>query len=374
MTPQKPEPYVAVALQPSFRAVTHRRDIKQNIDSIAVLMGAAVWLSSEFPVRLVALPEGVLQSFNDEILDRQHTDYLENVAIDIPGPETDALGQLARQYNAYLIGQAKATDPKIPGYFFNVGFIIDPNGEVIHRAAKNIVAYIEGSATPHDVYDRWVEVYGDTLDSFFPVVDTPIGRIGTMICYEGMFPETARGLAMNGAEIIYHPSAAVNTVDKGIWELANRARACDNNCYVVAPNSGLYHFASESHDGLDVTGGHSMIVDYRGQVIAQHDANTSSWAAAVLDIATLRHFRQNATMRNWMKELRTEIFRLIYDRPVYEKNFYLKSPNKNRAARIAWSKLGAERVFGGRKNQAMKSPKSRAMKNPKSRQKRRPSR
>jgi predicted amidohydrolase len=140
MTPQKPEPYVAVALQPSFRAVTHRRDIKQNIDSIAVLMGAAVWLSSEFPVRLVALPEGVLQSFNDEILDRQHTDYLENVAIDIPGPETDALGQLARQYNAYLIGQAKATDPKIPGYFFNVGFIIDPNGKEhrgVHRGQRH---------------------------------------------------------------------------------------------------------------------------------------------------------------------------------------------------------------------------------------------
>ena len=343
--PRNPEPYVAVALQPSFRAVTHRRDIKQNIDSIAVLMGAAVWLSAEYPVRLVALPEGVLQSFNDEIMDRQHTYYLERVAIDIPGPETEALGQLARQYKTYFIGQAKATDPKIPGYFFNVGFVIDPDGRVVHRAAKNVVAYIEGSATPHDVYDKWVEAYGDSLESFFPVVDTSIGRIGTMICYEGMFPEAARGLALNGAEIIYHPSAAVNSVDKGLWELANRARASDNNCYVVAPNSGLYHFSPESHDGIDVTGGQSMIVDYRGQVIARHGPNTSSWAAAVIDIAALRHFRQHATMRNWLKELRTEIFRPIYARPVYEKNAYLKSPNKTRAQRIAWAQIGAGRVF-----------------------------
>jgi predicted amidohydrolase len=354
MASPHPEPYVAVALQPSFRAVTHRRDIKQNVDSIAVLMGAAVWLSAEYPVRLVALPEGVLQSFNDEILDRSHTDYLENVAIDIPGPETDHLGQLARQYKTYLIGQAKATDPKIRHCFFNVAFVIDPNGDVVHRAAKNVVACIEGSATPHDVYDRWVQAYGESLDSFFPVVDTLIGRIGTMICYEGMFPETARGLAMNGAEIIYHPSAAVNTVDMGNWELVNQARAHDNNCYVVAPNSGVYHFAPESHDGLDVTGGHSMIVDYRGRVLAQHDANTNCWAASVIDIAALRHFRANATMRNWLKELRTEIFRPIYARPVYEKNAYLKSADKKRAERIEWARIGAERVLGRPPRRAVK--------------------
>ncbi len=346
MASQDPEPYVAVALQPSFRGTMHRRDIKQNIDGIAVVLNASVWLSAEFPVRLVALPEGVLQSFNDEIMDRQHTDYLEHVAIDIPGPETALLGQLAKQHKTYLVAQAKATDPKIRGCFFNVAFIIDPDGEVIHRAAKNVVACIEGSATPHDVYDRWVQAYGDDLDAFFPVADTPIGRIGTMICYEGMFPETARGLAMNGAEVIYHPSAAVNTVDMGAWELVNRSRALDNNVYVVAPNSGLYHLAPELHDGLDVTGGHSMVVDYRGRVVGQHDANTNSWAAGVIDIAALRHFRQHATMRNWLKELRTEIFRPIYARPVFEKNSFLKTPNKTRAERIAWAQRGAGRVYG----------------------------
>ena len=115
---------------------------------------------------------------------------------------------------------------------------------------------------------------------------------------------------------------------------------------MVAPNTGPYHFAPESHDGLDVTGGHSMIVDYRGRVLAQHDANTNCWAAAVIDIAGLRHFRANATMRNWMKELRTEIFRPIYTRPIYEKNAYLKSADKNRAERIQWARIGAERVLG----------------------------
>ncbi len=343
--PQDPEPYVAVALQPSFKGVRHRDEIHRNIDAIAALMNAAVWVSAELPVRLVAIPEGVLQGFNDEIEDRRQSEYVENVAIDIPGPETDALAALARKHDTYVICQAKAKDPNITGYFFNFAIIINPDGEIIHRAAKNVVDMIEGSATPHDVYDRWIQVYGDTLDAFFPVADTPIGRIGTMICYEGFFPETARGLAINGAELIYHPSAAVNSVDMGAFDLANRARALDNNCYVVAPNSGLYHYTEAMHDPLDVTGGHSMIVDYRGNVIAQHLANTNSWAAAIIDIAALRHFRRNATMRNWLKEIKTEVYRKIYDQPIYESNQYADGPDRTRAERIEWARIGARRIL-----------------------------
>lgn len=342
-----PDPYVAVALQPSFKSVRQRSDIQANLDAVAALIEPAIWLSTEVDVRLVSIPEGVLQGFNDEIEDRRQSDYAEQVAVDIPGPETDALGRLAKRYNVYILAQLKGKDPHFPGYFFNFGLVISPDGEVIHRAAKNVVAVIEGSATPHSLYDRWVEVYGDGLDAFFPVCDTPIGRIGTMICYEGMFPEPARGLALNGAEIIFHPSAAVNSVDMGAFELVNRARAFDNNCYVIAPNSGLYHSGGPLYDPVDMTGGHSMIVDYRGKVIGEHKPNTNSWASAVIDIRALRYFREHASMRNWMKEVRTELFQKIYEQPVYEKNFYLDSPDKNRAERIAWAQAGAQRVLGG---------------------------
>jgi predicted amidohydrolase len=344
MSKTTPDPYVAVALQPSFKGAHTRQDIMTNIESIAITMRASMWLSAELPVRMMTLPEGVLQGFNDEFDDRNQAEFARTMAIDIPGPETDALGKLAKEHNVYLVAQAKATHSDFSGYFFNTAFILSPEGDVIHQAPKNIVATIEGSATPHDVYDRWVELYGDNSEAFFPVCDSPIGRIGTMICYEGMFPEPARALALNGAEIIYHPSAAVNSTDMGAFELVNRARAFDNNCYVVAPNSGLYHYSDASLDPIDLTGGNSMVVDYRGRVIGKHAPNTNSWAAGVIDIGALRHFRAEGRMRNWLKELRTELFQTIYDNPIYEKNLYNDKQDKNFAERIKWMEMGAKRL------------------------------
>ena len=200
---------------------------------------------TELPVRLIAIPEGALQGFTDEVFDMSHGDYLRDIAIEIPGKETDAIAKKARQYDAYIICQARGTDKRFPGYYFNWGFIIDPDGNLIHKAAKHQVFYKEPSATPHDVYDKWVEVFGDSLDAFFPVADTPLGRIGTLICYEGSFPETARGLALNGAEIIYRCSYAEPWVGREVWEIQNRARALDNTCYVIAPNLGPCHVSPE---------------------------------------------------------------------------------------------------------------------------------
>ena len=65
---------------------------------------------------------------------------------------------------------------------------------------------VEHSMTPHNVWDRWVELYGATLDAFYPVADTEIGRLGIMMANEGSYPENARGLAMNGAEVVYRAS------------------------------------------------------------------------------------------------------------------------------------------------------------------------
>ena len=56
------------------------------------------------------------------------------------------------------------------------------------------------------MWDRWVELYGATLDAFYPVADTEIGRLGVMMANEGSYPENARGLAMNGAEVVYRAS------------------------------------------------------------------------------------------------------------------------------------------------------------------------
>jgi hypothetical protein len=95
---QMVEPYTAVGLIPTFWGARNRDDIKKNLDHLGHLTKAATMLSNlEIPVRLIAIPEGALQGFNDEVLDVDHADYAKTCAIDIPGPETEV---------ARLTGQA----------------------------------------------------------------------------------------------------------------------------------------------------------------------------------------------------------------------------------------------------------------------------
>lgn len=341
-----PDPYLALALQPAFRNARNRDDIMDNIASVSMLMDVAMWMAeTEIPVRLIAIPEGALQGFNDEIFDMRHSDYLKSVAIDIPGKETEALGRKAKQYNAYLICQARGTDSRIPGYYFNWAFIIDPHGEVIHKAAKHQVYYKEPSTTPHDIYDKWVAVHGDSLDSFFPVADTEIGRIGTIVCYEGSFPETARALAMNGAEIIYRCSYAEPWVGRGAWEIQNRARALDNTCYVIAPNIGPCSLMPGEIAPVDVSGGKSMVIDYRGHILGHHEPTTNSYTSGIIDIRALRQFRQVSGIGSWLKELRTEIYSLIYRDPIYPKNLLDATPDLLHADRHASYRASAEELI-----------------------------
>jgi hypothetical protein len=88
------------------------------------------------------------------VLDLDHEEFARECAIGIPGPETDHLGTLAAQWNVLLMAQAKARHPVLPGRFFNVGFILSPDGEVILRQHKVVsLLRVEHSVTPHNVWD-----------------------------------------------------------------------------------------------------------------------------------------------------------------------------------------------------------------------------
>lgn len=323
------EPYTAVGLVPTVWGVRNRADIQKNLDHISHLIKAASWLSSlDLPVRLIAVPEGGLQAFNDEVLDLDHVTYARECAIDIPGPETRFLGDLAREWNTYLIAQAKATHPEFPDRFFNVGFALDPNGEIILKHYKLSTLYpVEHSVTPHDVWDRWIDLYGKTLDAFFPVADTEIGRLAVMMANEGSYPENARGLAMNGAEVVYRASYPHPHTGNEFFEIQSRARALDNNFYVVAPNLATYYLFVDEETPIDTFGGRSLIIDYKGRTVGQHlYGGGSSYVAGTIDIDALRYHRTHAQWDNWMKDLRTEIFQLVYEQPIYPKNLYIERP------------------------------------------------
>jgi hypothetical protein len=136
------QPYTAVGLIPTVRGIRKRADIKINLEHLSHLVKAASWLSSlDLPVRLIALPEGALQAFNDEVLDLDHSQFARECAIDIPGEETEELGKLARQYDAFIMAQAKARHPDWQDRFFNVGFILNPQGEVSLISGVHLMAW-----------------------------------------------------------------------------------------------------------------------------------------------------------------------------------------------------------------------------------------
>ena len=320
------KPYTAVGLIPTARGIQKRADIAVNLDHIAHLVKAAAWLSSlDLPVRLLAIPEGALQGFNDEVLDLDHVRFARECAIDIPGEETAALGKLAREFDCFIMAQAKARHPDWKDRFFNVGFVIDPKGEVILKHYKVSPLFpVEHSVCPHDIFDWWIEKYGATLDAFWPVVDTEIGRLGIMMANEGSYPENARALALNGAEVVYRASYPHPATGNDMFEIQSRARALDNNMYVVAPNMGTYYIDADSDTPIDTFGGHSMIIDYRGRIVGKQEyGGVSTYLAGVIDIEALRFHRGNAQWDNWLKDIRTELYQLIYKDPIYPKNLYL---------------------------------------------------
>jgi predicted amidohydrolase len=291
-------------------------DFSRNLANIRHMTRVAIKHSLDYPAKLIALSEGAVQGFPDEIHDWDSVEYARRGAIDVPGPVTDELAEIACEYGVYMIAQAKIRREEFPGHFFNSAIVFDPSGQIVLRHHKNVVFTPEGSTTPHDVYSRWTELFGEGLDAFFPVVQTEIGTIGCAICMEGNFPESLRGLTLNGAEIIYRPSSIENKVTLGLWEIQNQVRALDNQCYILAPNTGRHFIDDEGHEGF-FTGGHSMIVDYRGTIQHINRGTGNAFCIAPVNLAALREHRSVARHLNWLPFLRTEIYRLIYSKTIY---------------------------------------------------------
>lgn len=316
------DPYIAVALQTTVRHCASRGEVERNLTHIGNMVDLVCHICSlELPVRLVALGEGCIQGFADEILHLSSAEYAATMAAEIPGPETEFLAGKARQHGIFLLAQLKEKLPEYPDRFFNTVFILDPAGQVIYRHRKNVVLFVEHSTTPHDVYDDWIKTNGDTLEAFFPVARTEIGNIGGSVGVEGSFPESYRGFALNGAEILYRGSLPEPWVSREIWEVQNRARALDNTAYLVAPNCGSLIMPGNPPTVIGgALGGRSMLVGYKGEVLAQSSVVDDCYVASEINIDALRHYRQTARFQNWLPYLRTEIYQRIYADPVWPKN------------------------------------------------------
>ena len=205
---------------------------------------------------LVVLPESVTTGFTPGI----GPEELWDLVSEVPGPVIEPLQETARRLGVHVVVGTYERGPER-------GVVHNAVGAARAATARSLGAYRKTHPFCTEMRSRggWVTP-GDEVC----VVETDLGRIGQIICFDGDYPELSRITAVRGAEVIVRPSALLRSAD--IWELTNRARAYDNHVYVVGANA----------TGVDPGGvlyfGNSMVVTPVAEVVARA-ASHECWVA-----------------------------------------------------------------------------------------------
>ncbi|PIF09673.1 carbon-nitrogen hydrolase family protein [Janthinobacterium sp. 13] len=196
--------------------------------------------------QLVVLPEYWA------IMGKQETDKLAHAEQPGSGPIQDGMAQMARQHGIWLIGGTLPLISGEEGKVLNTTLVYDPQGEPAGRYDKiHLFGFTRGAESYNE--SRTI-VPGAQVRS----IETPFGRVGLSICYDLRFPELYR--AMGDCALIVVPAAFTHTTGSAHWEVLLRARAIENQCYVLASAQGGLHPNGRR------TWGHSMLIDPWGEV------------------------------------------------------------------------------------------------------------
>ncbi len=199
----------------------------------------------------------------------------------IPGPTTEAFQKIARKYKVVII--ASLFEKRASGVYHNTAVVIDADGSLLGIYRKMHI--------PDDpqFYEKFYFTPGDLG---FKAWDTKYGKIGVCVCWDQWYPEAARLTAMQGAEIIFYPTAiAWHPSEKkeygenqhNAWELIQRSHAVANGCYVAAVNRiGLEKPAGG--DGLEFWG-QSFVAGTSGQILAKASVNKEEILIVPVDLA-----------------------------------------------------------------------------------------
>jgi len=229
-------------------------------------------------------------------------ELVDRLALAIPNEHTDRYRLKAREHGIYIqTGSFLEKDDRYPGAVFNTTCLIGPEGILTRYRKVHPWIPWEVNASPHDLkgYD----------EELFPVADTEIGRLGAATCYDWLFPEAIRQLALKGAEVLLRVSAYMDpwgaTPPMDWWTLVNRCRALENMAYVVAANQG----ASADHYPPFSWPGGSMLVDYDGRILAQADPGPGEKiVVSGIDLASLRAERERRLGHHMLGHLRMEAY------------------------------------------------------------------
>jgi len=228
-----------------------------------------------------------------------HSNFV--LAEPVPGPTTEVLGEVARQQQIVII--APLFEKRAEGLYHNTAAVIDADGAFLGKYRKMHV--------PDDplYYEKFYFAPGDLG---FHTWKTQYARIGVLVCWDQWYPEAARLTALQGAQILFYPTAIgwhpkekkkFGKAQHEAWEIIQRSHAIANGCYVAAINR-VGHERPAGGDGIEFFG-QSFVVDTTGQVLIRGSADQEEVLIAQVDLAQL-----NITRTHWpfLRDRRIEAY------------------------------------------------------------------
>jgi N-carbamoylputrescine amidase len=194
------------------------------------------------------------------------------------GPTTKLMQKLAAKYKMAIVVPIYEED--ITGLYFNTAAVIDADGKYLGKYRKHHI--------PHVHPGFWEKFYFTPGDGGYPTFQTKFARIGVYICYDRHFPEGARALGLNGAEIVFNPSATVAGLSEYLWELEQPAHAVANGYFVGAIN----RVGTEKPWKMGEFYGKSYFCTPRGKIIAQASRDKDEIVVADLDLEMIAEVRK----------------------------------------------------------------------------------
>jgi beta-ureidopropionase len=193
------------------------------------------------------------------------------------GPTTRLMQETAKKYQMVIV--VPLYEQESTGVYYNTAAVIDADGTYLGKYRKNHI--------PQVAPGFWEKFYFKPGNLGYPVFQTRYAKVGVYICYDRHFPEGARELGLNGAEIVFNPSATVAGLSEYLWKLEQPAHAVANGYFVGAIN----RVGREMPWNIGEFYGQSYFCDPRGKMLAEAARDTDELVIADLDLDVIREVR-----------------------------------------------------------------------------------